>query len=150
LRHGASLFTESTINTTAVTLAWSAPDTETPPYGYTVLVLQVLPIGNGVELLQTGTYSTAKTSITLPPQAADNVYVFLITAKVDGLANMETSPYRSSLPMGSATVVSAPIAIASGATAPAIHGDAKAFAEISRQRMKMPTTGFASQPAPLQ
>jgi hypothetical protein len=145
--NGASLFTQSTINATAVTLAWSAPATGTP-YGYTVLVLQVLLINQGVELLQTGTYSTAKTSITLPPQAAGNDYLSLITAQVDGIANMETGPYRSALPTGYATVVSAPIPIASGATAPAIRGAVKAFAELSRRRMKMPTAGFPSQPAP--
>lgn len=146
--NGASLFTDSTINTTAVTLAWSAPSSGTPPYGYTVLVLQVLPVNQGIELLSKGTYSTAKPSITLPPQAAGSVYLFLITAYVDGIANMETSPYRSALPTGSASVISAALTISSGATAPAVRGDVKAFAELSHRSMKMPAPGLSPQPAP--
>ena len=64
-----------------------------------------------VEFLSATTLSTAKTSMTIPPNllTSGKTYFFLITSRVDGRANMETSPHRSSLPIGSADVISAPI-----------------------------------------
>jgi hypothetical protein len=56
---------------------------------------------------------------------------------VESNANMETSPRRSALPTGFANVESAPITIGSGATTPAIRGDAKLFEELSSRRIKI-------------
>lgn len=145
--NGASLFTESTINTTAVTLNWSAPQ-GTAPFGYRIAAFTQTPIPNGVEYASAGEFGTAKTSVTLPPLTAGQTYVFIITTAVDAAANMETSPWRSALPTGFANVISAPMTISSSAARPAIHGDAKLFNELSRRRGKPFTPAFAPRPAP--
>ena len=121
---GSNLFTTASENNTVVTLSWSAPSGASP-YGYTVNVLQVIPMQNGFELLVAGTYSTAQTSVTLPPLTAGNTYLFVIITEMDGVANMETSPYRSQLPTGFATVMSAQVAISGGASGPQFRGDPK-------------------------
>jgi hypothetical protein len=65
------------------------------------------------EFLSSTTLSTAKTSMTIPPDllTSGKTYLFLITSLVDGKANMETSPHRSSLPTANAQLISAPITI---------------------------------------
>lgn len=131
--NGASLFTAGIINTTSVTLSWSAPATGTP-YGYSIVAFQVIPLEDGVEFATAGTFGTAKTSITLPPLAAGKTYIFVITAQVDGTANIEASPYRSSLPTAFATVVSAPITINTEASRTTIHGDAGILKLLSEPR----------------
>ena len=146
--NGASLFVTSTINTTAVTLNWATPP-GTTPFGYKINEFIQTPIPNGAEYLGAGEFSTAKTSVTLPPLTAGNTYIFVITTAVDGAAIMETSPNRSALPTAFATIVSAPITVSSGAKATAIRGNVKAFAELSRQRMKIPGTRFSSKPSPI-
>ena len=144
--NGASLFTENTINTTVVTLSWTAPQ-GTAPFGYWITAFTQTPIPDGVEYAFAGEFGTAKTSATLPPLAAGQTYVFIITTAVDAAANMETSPRRSALPTGFANVISAPVIVSSGATPPAIHGDAKLFAELFGRRMKIPATRFTPRPA---
>jgi hypothetical protein len=64
-------------------------------------------------LFSTTTLSTAKTSMTLPPDllSSGKAYLFVITSLVDGKANMETSPHRSLLPIANAQLISAPITI---------------------------------------
>ncbi|MEG9438504.1 hypothetical protein JAO29_20355 [Edaphobacter sp. HDX4] len=59
------------------------------------------------------TLSAAKTSMTVPPDllSSGKTYLFVITSLVDGKANMETSPHRSSLPTADAQLISAPITI---------------------------------------
>ena len=79
-------------------------------------VFQVIPLQNGFELMVAGNYSTGQTSVTLPPLTAGNTYLFLIITEVDGVANMETSPFRSQLPTGFATVMSAQVVISAGAS----------------------------------
>jgi len=54
---------------------------ERTSYGYTVNVLQVIAMPNVVEFFTAGTYSTAQTSVTLPPLTAGNTYVFLIITR---------------------------------------------------------------------
>jgi hypothetical protein len=122
--NSSDLFTTTSENNTVATLSWSAPS-GTPPLGYTVFVCQVIPMQNGFELLVAGTYSTAQTSMTLPPLTAGNTYLFVISTEVDGMANMQTSPYRSQLPTAFATVMSAKVAISAGASGPQLRGDAK-------------------------
>jgi hypothetical protein len=142
--NGMNLFAAGTVNNAAVTLAWSAASTGTTPYGYTVQVIQVKQTSSqAVELLSKGAYSTAKTSLTLPPQAAGQDYLFLITTQVDASANMETSPHRSNLPTGFASILSAPITITSGAITPAIRGNAKAFEELDRHHKAIPIPGLS-------
>jgi len=136
--NGASLFTAATLNTAVIPLSWSAP-TGAVPYGYTVRVyVQTTPI-DGVPTYAAagGNFSTAQTSITLPPLSGGHPYVFAITALADGTANMETGPFRSSLPTGFATVVSAPITISSGALAPAIHGDRRVITRLSQAQPRV-------------
>ena len=106
---GANLFTTTSVNTTTETLSWSAASGT--PFGYTVVVFQLIPIQNGLEFLVVGTYNTAQTSMTLPPLTAGDTYVFLIVTQANGAANMQTSPYHSQLPAGSATVISGPIVV---------------------------------------
>jgi hypothetical protein len=111
--NGADLFTAGTINGTAVTLSWDPPAIGTP-FGYNLAIMSpgTSPIGT-VEYLSSTTLSTAKTSMTIPPDLlrSGQTYLFVITSRIDGRANMETSPRRSSFPIGSADVLSAPITI---------------------------------------
>ncbi len=65
--------------------------------------------------------------MTLPPLPAGNTYLFFIDTLVDAAANMQTSPYRSQLPTGFATVMSSQITVNSGASRPQLRGDAKAW-----------------------
>ena len=122
--NGSNLFTTTSVNNTVETLSWSAA-LGTSPNGYTVYVFQVIPIQNGLELLVAGNYSTAQTSMTLPPLTAGKTYIFVIITEVDGVANMQTSPYRSQLPTAFATVMSAQVAISAGASGPQLRGDPK-------------------------
>jgi hypothetical protein len=122
--NGSNLFTTASVNSTVEALSWSAPSVGTP-YGYTVLVFQVIPLQNGVEFLEAGNYSTAQTSLTLPPLTAGATYIFLIITEVDGVANVQTSPYRSQLPTGFATVMSAQVTVNAGASGPQLRGDPK-------------------------
>jgi hypothetical protein len=122
--NGSNLFTTTSVNNTVETLNWSTAN-GTSPFGYTVCVFQVIPVQNGLELLVAGNYSTAQTSMTLPPLTAGNTYIFVIITEVDGVANMQTSPYRSQLPTAFATVMSAQVAISAGASGPQLRGDPK-------------------------
>ncbi|MFY9845878.1 MAG: hypothetical protein WA718_10150 [Terriglobales bacterium] len=135
--NGTSLFTAATLNSTAVLLSWSAPATGSP-YGYRVLAfVQTVPVSGVPTYQSAGTFNAAKTSITLPPLAGGNTYVFAITAAADGSAQMETRPFRSSLPTGFATVLSAPITISSGALTPAIHGDRRVITRLSQPQPRI-------------
>jgi hypothetical protein len=130
--NGASFFTAATLNTTTVPLSWTAPATGSP-FGYIVRAFVQTTAANGTPTYSAaGTFNTALTSITLPPLSAGNTYVFAIAARIDGTAQMETSPFRSSLPTGTATIVSAPITINSGALTPAIHGDRRVITRLSQ------------------
>ena len=115
--NGVSLFQAANLNTTSVTLSWGAPATG-QPYGYYVRVflLSSLQPGGIVEYLEVAQYATAKTTMQLPfPLGAGNTYVFVISAEIDANANIEKSPRRTKAPNAEASVVSAPIVIASGA-----------------------------------
>ena len=128
--NGVSLFTAATVNTAAVTLNWSAP-TGFSPYGYTIFVWQYIPKApNGLELLGAGDYGTAETSVTLPPLVPGNTYLFAIITNVDGLASMESGPYRSQLPAAFATILSAPITIGASATVPVLRGDQERWNQL--------------------
>ena len=120
------------IRDSVIPFSWSAPVTGAP-YGYRVVAFVQTTLPNGLPTYGTaGIFSTAKTAITLPPLAGGNTYVFAITALADGTADLEKMPFRSSLPTGYATVVSAPITIGSGALTPAIHGDRRVIARLSQ------------------
>jgi hypothetical protein len=111
--NGADLFTASTLNSTTVTLSWDPPAIGTP-FGYNVAIMSTTTFPNGtVGYFSSTTLGTAKTSMTIPPDLlrSGQTYVFVITSQVDGRANMETSPHRSSLPVANADVISAPITI---------------------------------------
>lgn len=133
--NGGSLFTASTVNTTAITLSWSAPR-GTAPTGYQIAAYTEAATANTLTVMGAGTFFTDKDTVTLPPLTAGQTYVFLITTIVDAGANFETSPYRSALPTGFASVISAPITISSGAMTPAIRGDAAAYAKLFLQKGK--------------
>ena len=130
--NGTSFFTAATLNTTEVPSSWTAP-TGAAPYGYMVHAYILTTVdGTQVYATTSGSFFTANTSITLPPLAGGNTYVFAITAEADGTANIETGPFRSSLPTGSAIVVSAPITISSSAQMPEIHGDRRVITRLSQ------------------
>ncbi|MGB8012183.1 MAG: hypothetical protein WCF68_11250 [Terriglobales bacterium] len=115
-----------------ISLGWTAP-TGTVPFGYTVRVyVQTVAEGIPIYAATGAAFSTASTSITLPPLAGGNTYVFSITANADGTANVQTAPFRSSLPTGYATVVSCPVTIGSAAQMPEIHGDRKVITRFSQ------------------
>ncbi|HEY1213768.1 MAG TPA: putative Ig domain-containing protein [Bryobacteraceae bacterium] len=109
--NGADLFTTGTINSAAVTISWDPPAVGTP-FGYDVAIMQPITLLAGTaSYTSTATLSTAKTSMTIPPDLlkSGQTYLFVITSLADGRANMETSPHRSSLPSASAQLISAPI-----------------------------------------
>jgi len=121
----------ATLTTTTPSLSWSAPATGSP-YGYRITAF-VQQTANGIATyIPAGTFNTAQTSITLPPLSAGNTYVFAITSLVDAAANIQTSPFRSALPAGFASVVSAPITISSSAARVQIHGDAGVVERLSQ------------------
>lgn len=128
---GASLFTAATLNTTTPALSWSAPATGTA-YGYRVSVFVLSTADSFSTYAPAGVFYTAQTSVTLPPLSAGNTYVFAITALADAAANVETNPFRSQLPAGFASVVSAPVTISNNATQPAIRGDARIIERLRR------------------
>jgi hypothetical protein len=115
--NGSSLFTAASLNTTSVTLSWTAPATG-QPLGYYVSVyeLATTPLGT-TGYLPAGRYGIAQTSVKVPFLTAENAYVFTITAEMDAGAEMENSPLRSKIPSAETGVVSAPMVIAAGATA---------------------------------
>jgi hypothetical protein len=130
--NGSSLFGATALSSNIVTLNWTAP-TGTAPVGYTVRVYVQTTAGSIATYAVTGVaFSTASTSITLLPLAGGNTYVFAITADADGTANLLTSPFRSSLPVGYATVVSGPVTIGSSALMPEIHGDRRVIERFSK------------------
>jgi len=116
--NGNSLFAAANLTTTTVTLSWSPPATG-QPYGYYVRVyapVARLP-GSALTYDEVAQYGTTKTSMQVPFLAAGSTYVFVISAELDANANMEKSPGRTKAPSAEASVVSAPIVIAAGATA---------------------------------
>jgi hypothetical protein len=112
--NGADLFNASTLNSTAVTLSWDPPAIGTP-FGYNVIIVSPTTLPSGaVTYSSSTTLSTAKTSMTIPPDLlrSGQTYLFGITSLADGKANMETTPHRSTLPTASAELVSASVTIA--------------------------------------
>lgn len=107
--NGASLFTATSLNPSGITLSWSPPTGMQPTfYKVAAFILRTQSDGSR-NYFSAGTFSTAKTAMTLPPLQSGQTYVFAVSAKVDGRANVEASPNRSSLPTAYATLVSAPI-----------------------------------------
>jgi hypothetical protein len=132
--NGSNLFAAATLTTTTPALSWTAPATGSP-YGYRVAAY-VQITANGLGTYEpAGVFYTPQTPVTLPPLSAGNTYVFAITALVDGTANVQTAPFRSSLPTGFASAVSAPITISSGASRPQIHGDARVVKALSQPKL---------------
>jgi hypothetical protein len=104
--NGVDLFTATTFTGNAATLSWSAPAIGTPTgYKVDVAMLQTFPEGSPY-FADLHSYYTTTTSVTLPEDVMGS-NIFMITAFVDGAANVETSPLRSGLPGGWANVVSA-------------------------------------------
>jgi hypothetical protein len=109
--NGASFFQSGSLSTTAVNLSWTAP-TGAQPFGYYVSVFQLATLLTGTtQYAIVARFGTAKTSMSVPLLNAGSTYVFQIVAGVDGIANIETSPFRSHLPIAHSTVLSAPITI---------------------------------------
>lgn len=114
--NGRNLFESATLDTTSLNLAWSTPS-GSKPVGYYVSTYVLVPALNGVlRYVLVGKFGTGKNSLNIPFITAGNTYVFLITASVDAGANLETSPYRSQLPIAYSAVVSAAITISPGTT----------------------------------
>ncbi|HYG97567.1 MAG TPA: fibronectin type III domain-containing protein, partial [Terriglobales bacterium] len=115
--NGADFFANTTIGSTSVSLSWKAPALGSA-YGYTVQISTPtkLPTGD-LAYISVATLGTAKTSVTVPPGilAPGRSYVFVITARSDARANMETSPNRSALPTASADIVSGLVTISDAA-----------------------------------
>ena len=111
--NGASLFTANTVSPSGVTLSWSAPSSGATPYAYKATMFQWMTLPDGsMGYRETGAFYTGKTTMTLPPLQPSTTYVIMLTTEVDGRANVETSPRRSSLPTAVASVISAPITTA--------------------------------------
>jgi hypothetical protein len=109
--NGASFFQSGSLSTTAVNLSWTAP-TGAQPFGYYVSVFQLATLLTGTtQYAIVARFGTTKTSMSVPLLNSGSTYVFQIVAGVDGIANIETSPFRSHLPIAHSTVLSAPITI---------------------------------------
>ncbi len=109
--NGSSLFQSATLATPAVNLSW-APPAGAQAFGYYVSVFQLATLSTGaMQYVGVARFGTAKSSMSVPFLAAGSTYIFQITALLDGVANMETSPGRSQLPIAHSTVLSAPITI---------------------------------------
>ena len=129
--NGVSLSVPRKINSAAISLSWSPPSTGTPTsYSVQFFVLGTQPDGSML-YFPSEKFSTAKTSMTPPiTLQAGRVFVLLVTAQVDGLANVETSPNRSRLPIAFASFVSAPVTVGSPGIGLVIHGDASTAERI--------------------
>ena len=129
--NGVSLSVPTTINSTAITLSWSPPSSGTPTsYAAQLFVLGTQPDGSML-YFPSEKFSTAKTSMTPPiTLQAGQVFVLLLTAQIDGLANVESRPNRSGLPIAYANFVSAPVTVGSSGVGMVIHGDAAAAERI--------------------
>jgi hypothetical protein len=114
--NGASLFTPSTSTDGKISLSWSAPAQGTP-IGYSVEVFLLVTLNMGAQVYAPAqTFSTAKTSMTLPVSLqAGRTAVFVITALADGRANLESMPLRAGLPRAFASIVSAPVTVSAAA-----------------------------------
>jgi hypothetical protein len=132
--NSSNLFNATTVDTTSMILSWSPPAIGTA-YGYSVIPPQVIPIPNGVEFVSAEIFYSPTTSVTLPPLAPGNTYLFEITALADASADIQTKPYRSSSPTGFATIVAAPITISSSASSPRIHDPAGIVKQLLRPRV---------------
>jgi hypothetical protein len=112
--NGSDIFTASTINGVSPILSWAPPALGTP-FGYQVTIVSPMasPSGLSQQYAFLATLSAAKTSITIPPGMLQSgrTYLFVISSQVDGRANMESSPHRSSLPVAQADLISAPVTI---------------------------------------
>lgn len=111
--NGSDLFTARSINSSDVTLSWNPPAIG-EPFGYQVIVESPTIGLMGTPAYEAlATLSTPTTSIKIPPDllASGHTYLFVISSMVDGRANMETSPHRSSLPIARADLISAPLTI---------------------------------------
>jgi hypothetical protein len=109
--NGGSLFQSATLSSTAVNLSWTVP-AGSQPYGYYVTVFQLVTASNGtIQYATAARFGTAKNSMSVPLLETGSTYIFQIVAWVDGVANLETSPGRSQLPIAHSTVISAPITI---------------------------------------
>jgi hypothetical protein len=129
--NGVSLSVPRTINSTAINLSWSPPSSGMPSsYSVQFFVLGTQPDGSML-YFPSEKFSTAKTSMTPPiTLQAGKVFVLLVTAQVDGLANVESSPNRSGLPIAFASFVSAPVTIGSPGVGLVIQGDAASAERI--------------------
>lgn len=144
--NGSSLWTATTINTTAPSLSWTVPGGSTP-YGYKVRVFIQTTLNGQPVYVVTATYSTSSSSITLPPLAGGNTYVFTITTEVDGRTNVQTSPYRSQLPTGFSNIVSAPITISGAATGQTIRGDLEEWNRVVKPKQNAQGRALSARPA---
>jgi hypothetical protein len=145
--NGADFFSPGTLNTTSVTVSWSAPG-GTPPNAYTVQLFPLAPTPpNGTPAyVPSLKFTTATTSATLPVKLTPGqTFVVVISARLDARANVETSPNRSALPTAYANIVSAPITVSPAAAAQVIHAASDA---VSRMLAVEPIT-TPEQPAQL-
>lgn len=110
--NGTSIFQPTAFNTTSLNLTWATPVGSPPPFGYYVTLFQLTTQSSGTTgYLELERFGTAKNSLAVPFLTPGNTYLFMITALVDGVANMESSPGRSRLPNAFSTVISAPMTI---------------------------------------
>jgi len=110
------LFTKATITAQSYTLKWNKPVLGTPT-GYLVRIMTPFTRNEISGYATAAILTTAKTSLTIPPTVlhAGQTYLILISALLDGRANVETSPRRAGVPMGNADIISAPITIGGAA-----------------------------------
>jgi hypothetical protein len=145
--NGADFFSPSTLNTTSVTVSWSAPG-GTPPNAYTVQLFLLAPMPpNGTPAyVRSLKFTTATTSATLPVKlAAGQTFVVVISARLDARANVETSPNRSALPTAYANIVSAPITVSPAAAVQVIH----AASDVASRMLAVDPITTPEQPAQL-
>ncbi len=135
--NGASLFGAGSRrhrnHSTVVSLSWAAP-TGAAPYGYTVRVYVQTTVEGAQTYAATGaTFSTAGTSINLPPLGGrEHLRLSPLRPTQTARPRWRRAHFGRRCRPDTATVVSAPMTISSGAQAPAIHGDRRVITRLSQ------------------
>jgi len=104
--NGKTLFANQLAVGSTPSLSWTAPDVGTPSR-YFVRLLELLPDGTRSRFRPVATFTTAETSMTVPPGLLSAGHVYVVTIAAMATSAPVTQPNRNSLPFAFATTMSA-------------------------------------------